>query len=421
MKKACGILALFSVIALVTPAAAKDYLTINSDPPGATVELNGVVVGKTPYQVQIPGGYLRGTKSVWGKRLGQQVHVRVTLDGYLPKEMDLANGPFQWIALNGTYHGDYWILKSATFNLPLNKAATTFAGTVTTTSTLLSAPSTPALSVEQVVHLASPSVLWLKGSEGRGSGFFVTDTGIAVTNAHVARNQSEMTASAANGQSFQGKVIYIDPAVDLALVQVVGTNFPHLVIAEPGTIHVGSTVLAIGTPSQGMQNTVTRGIVSGIGSMANEPGTWVQTDAAINPGNSGGPLLDTAGEVVGVTTQKEFVSKDGRPLQGIGFALSSADVIQVLKKFYPNLQARTPFAPALQASGTGKVVISADVDGADILVDGKFVGSAPSSLVLTAGPHKIEVRAPNRVAWQRDLEVLKDSDVTLRATLPPLH
>jgi hypothetical protein len=64
---------------------------------------------------------------------------------------------------------------------------------------------------------------------------------------------------------------------------------------------------------------------------------WIQTDAVINPGNSGGPLLNGADDVVGITTQKPFVSGDGRPLQGIGFALSSSDLLSVLQKFFPNI------------------------------------------------------------------------------------
>src|SRR5229473_1247050 len=111
-------------LAAWTRSSAKDYLTINSQPQGATVEIDGVVVGKTPYTVEVPGGYLRGAKSVFGKLLRHQVHLKVTLDGYLSKEMDLANGPTPWIAYNGTYHGDFWILKSAFFDVTLQKAAT---------------------------------------------------------------------------------------------------------------------------------------------------------------------------------------------------------------------------------------------------------------------------------------------------------
>ena len=66
--------------------AAKDYLTINSQPPGATVELDGIVVGKTPYTVEIPGGYLHGSKSVFGTLLRHQLHLKLSLEGYLSKE-----------------------------------------------------------------------------------------------------------------------------------------------------------------------------------------------------------------------------------------------------------------------------------------------------------------------------------------------
>src|SRR5262245_26311038 len=81
---------------------AKDYLTISSDPTGASIEMDGRVVGKTPYTVEVPGAYFHGTSSVFGLRhlLREQMHIRIALDGYLPKESNLASGPFRWRALN---------------------------------------------------------------------------------------------------------------------------------------------------------------------------------------------------------------------------------------------------------------------------------------------------------------------------------
>src|SRR6266481_6135760 len=331
-------LCLFFCFANPLRTSAKDYLTINSQPSGATVEFDGVAVGKTPYTVEVPGGYLRGSKSVFGKLLRHQVHLKVTLDGYLSKEMDLANGPTPWIALNGTYHGDFWILKSAAFDLALQKAATSFTGNVQATlsnSALLTMG--PALPTEEIVRNSNGAVLLLTGSQGSGSGFIVSDTGVAVTNAHVARGQDTLTATSGNGQSFQSKVVYVDPSLDIALLKLEGSGFPQLRLALPQTVQSGSSVVAIGTPSKGFQNSVTKGIVSGLGPMKGEPGVWIQTDTAINPGNSGGPLLNSAGDVVGITTQKQFLSTDGRPLQGIGFALSSSDLLAVLQRFFPNV------------------------------------------------------------------------------------
>src|SRR5258708_2955801 len=159
-------------LAASTQSLAKDYLTINSQPQGATVEIDGVVVGKTPYTVEVPGGYLRGSSPVFGNLLRHQLHLKMTLDGYLSKEMDLANGPMPWMALNGTYHGDFWILKSATFDLTLQKAATSFTGNVQATlsnSALLTMG--PALPTEEIVRNSNGAVLLLTGSQGSGSGF----------------------------------------------------------------------------------------------------------------------------------------------------------------------------------------------------------------------------------------------------------
>lgn len=404
-------------LAAWTQSSAKDYLTINSQPQGATVEIDGVVVGKTPYSVEIPGGYLRGSKSAFGKILRHQVHLKLTLDGYLSKELDLATGPTPWIAYNGTYHGDFWILKSATFDLSLQKAATSFTGNVQTTlsnSAVLTMGSV--LATEDIVRNSNAAVLLLSGSQGTGSGFIVSDTGVAVTNAHVARGQDTLTATSGNGQSFQSKVVYVDPTLDIALIKLEGSGFPQLRLAPTQTVQSGSAVVAIGTPSKGFQNSVTKGIVSGLGSMKGEPGVWIQTDTAINPGNSGGPLLNSAGDVVGITTQKQFLSNDGRPLQGIGFALSSSDLLTVLQRFFPDVKL-TLTNQEQQRKGKGHVSIFADVEGADVYIDGKFIGNVPATLTLPSGPHTIEIKDQNRAMWQRELEVLEDSDVKVTAKL----
>jgi len=228
-------------LAASTQSFAKDYLTINSQPQGATVEIDGVVVGKTPYTVEVPGGYLRGAKSVFGKLLRHQVHLKLSLDGYLTKEMDLASGPTPWIAYNGTYHGDFWLLKSATFDLTLQKAATSFTGNFQATlsnSTVLTMG--PALPTEEIVRNSNGAVLLLTGSQGSGSGFIVSGTGVAVTNAHVARGQDTLTATSGNGQSFQSKVVYVDPTLDIALIKLEGSGFPQLKLAPTQTVQSGT-------------------------------------------------------------------------------------------------------------------------------------------------------------------------------------
>ncbi len=291
----------------------------------------------------------------------------------------------------------------------------TFTGNVQATVARPELAAMQSLPIEEIVRIASPSVLLLRSSEGAGSAFLVTDTGVAVTNAHIAKGQTILTATAANGQTFNARVEYIDPSLDLALIRLEGGNFSHLTVGDLSSVQPGSSVVAIGTPSHGFQNTVTKGIVSAIGSMPSEPGTWIQTDTAINPGNSGGPLLNVSGEVIGITTQKEFFSSDRRPLQGIGFALSSQDLLTILHRFYPNLDAKPSVRGS--SSGSGSVVVSSNPEGADIYVDERFVGNTPSSLTLPSGAHKVRVEAPDHVAWAREIDLLKDSNVNLKAIL----
>jgi S1-C subfamily serine protease len=411
---------LFAIIVIPHEVlAAKHYLTITSDPSGATVEINGVRVGTTPYQVEIPDGYLHGTKTVFGKVLRQPQRMKVTCDGYLPREVELTGPSLQWIAMNGTNHGSYWLLKSDSFSVRLEKASTIFTGSVQAAFVeQVGSGMRSSMSPEEIVRQSNSAVLFLQGSGGTGSGFLISETGVAVTNAHVARGESDLIATTGNGQNFKSRVVYIDPTLDIALVKLEGEGFPHLTLGDISSAHPGGTAIVIGTPSKGFQNSVTRGVIGGVGPLHGNPGIWIQTDAAINPGNSGGPLLSDRGEVIGITTQKQFSSTDGRPLQGIGFALSSADLAEVLRRFYPNLGPNNPNSPVIQSPGKGRVSILAQNDGADVYVDGKFVGNAPSVVTLSSGTHKVEVKDTRHHVWQRDLEVMPDSELKLNAVFP---
>lgn len=320
-------------------------LKVTSTPPGADVEIDGLRVGKTPFEIKVPGGYFKQTKTVFGKRLGVPMQLRVYLDGYAPRELQMATGPYPWVALNGQYHGDFYLLKTDLFHFDLVPVSKAFTGTVQASSGGESTLSLrPEMSTETVVARANPAVVLLKTSNGgTGSGFFVTETGVIATNAHVAKGNSIVTVVTSNQQEFVADVVHVDETRDLALLKTrLDGRSPHLALSNGGA-KAGQTAIAIGNPGRGLQNSVTRGIISGVGSKPElGAGIWVQTDAAMNPGNSGGPLLNSWGEVIGVTTQKNFLSSDGRPLEGIGFALSSAELLQTLQRFYPQVYANVP-------------------------------------------------------------------------------
>ena len=164
-----------------------------------------------------------------------------------------------------------------------------------------------------------------------GSGVIVRDSGLVVTNAHVAANATEIRVALSDRREFSAKPVLVDEKSDLAVLQLdlKGQKLPALPLADSDKAEVGDLVLAIGNPF-GVGQTVTSGIVSAtartnIGSKGY--GYYIQTDAAINPGNSGGALVNMAGEVVGINTM--IVSKSGGYM-GIGFATPANLVKQVV-------------------------------------------------------------------------------------------
>jgi serine protease Do len=160
-------------------------------------------------------------------------------------------------------------------------------------------------------------------TQGMGSGFIVSPDGYIVTNAHVVDGASEVTVKLTDRREFMAKVVGTDKRTDLALIKIDAKNLPALDLAANPNVRRGEWVIAIGSPF-GFENSVSAGVVSGVhralpnGQMV----PFIQTDVAVNPGNSGGPLLNTAGQVVGVNSQ--IYSRNGGYM-GLSFAIP-ADV-----------------------------------------------------------------------------------------------
>jgi serine protease Do len=152
-----------------------------------------------------------------------------------------------------------------------------------------------------------------------GSGFLIDPSGLIVTNAHVVEEADWLQVRLADGRRFTGKVVGQDSRVDLALVRIDGaTNLPTVALGDSNRVRVGEFVMALGHPF-GLEHSVSFGIVSRKGAPLTvaAPGfDFIQTDAAINPGNSGGPLVNMAGQVVGVNS---MAARNG----SIGFAIPS--------------------------------------------------------------------------------------------------
>jgi putative serine protease PepD len=142
-----------------------------------------------------------------------------------------------------------------------------------------------------------------------------------------------------NARSVEAQVLGVDASSDLAVLKIASSDTPNvdpLVLADSSRVHVGDTAVAIGNPF-GLDRTATAGIVSGLGRHIRAPNgvqidQVIQTDAPINPGNSGGPLLDTHGQVIGVNSQIATAGQTGNGNVGIGFAVPSNTVRDVIPR-----------------------------------------------------------------------------------------
>jgi S1-C subfamily serine protease len=179
--------------------------------------------------------------------------------------------------------------------------------------------------------------------QGQGSGFILNKDGLILTNNHVIANAQNVEVKLSDKHTYKAQVIGVDPNHDLALLKINAPNLLPATLSESNGLTVGQRVYAIGNPF-GLQGTMTRGIISAIRSIRGPQGNpiedAIQTDAAVNPGNSGGPLLNSRGEVIGITT---LIANNGADQSsGIGFAIPINTAKAVLDDFAKYGRVRRP-------------------------------------------------------------------------------
>jgi putative serine protease PepD len=217
-----------------------------------------------------------------------------------------------------------------------------------TTTTTVAATSPAAVSSGQngdslatVAAAVQPSVVSIivagNGQQDEGSGVVLRSNGVILTNNHVieaAASGGQITVRFSNGNTTGATVL----AADLAVIQAHGVSgLKAATLGDSGSLRVGDTVLAVGSPL-GLDGSVTAGIVSALhrslnggGGSSVSLGDAIQTDAAINPGNSGGPLVDSAGQVVGIDTAIASLSQGSGNI-GVGFAIPIDHVKRIVSQ-----------------------------------------------------------------------------------------
>jgi len=286
-------------------------------------------------------------------------------------------------------------------------------GTIQDASDTGSAISVPA--VYQRAHKGVVDITVKEGSGGsgpffggsqsataEGSGWIYDSKGDIVTNEHVVSGATSVTVTLWNGKAFKGHVVGSDSSTDLAVVRISApaSMLTPLEVGNSDSVQVGSPVVAIGSPF-GLSETVTSGIVSAVGRSIDATNNFtipnaIQTDAPINHGNSGGPLLNAAGQVIGVNAQIQSQSGGS---EGVGFAIPSNTVRSVVSQIvagktvahaYFGVQVRdssSPLGAALAQVLPGTPASKAGLRPGDVVVklDGTTIsGSSDVSSVIDA-------------------------------------
>jgi putative serine protease PepD len=289
-----------------------------------------------------------------------------------------------------------------------------------------SSPSSAAVSPKQqgdvaaIYRAASPAVVSIRAGSGSGTGFVVDTDGTVVTNAHVVGDSERVELQFSDDRTATAEVSGVDTSSDLAVLRVDPARAGKLTaleLADSGTVRTGQLAVAIGSPF-GLPQTATAGIVSGTGRHIQAPDGFqidsvIQTDAPINPGNSGGPLLDAAGQVIGVNSQ---IATGGTSQGnvGIGFAVPANTVRDVIPRLERGETIRRAYLGVSTAEGSGGAVVREATGGGPAARAGLRSGDVIVAVggERIAGPDDVATAIQDRAPGESvDVEVRRDGEL----------
>lgn len=269
------------------------------------------------------------------------------------------------------------------------------------------------LTLQEIYDRVSPAVVGINAymddlPYSWGTGVVFTDDGYIITNTHILQGCSRAKVVFADGTEYEAGLVGADEASDIAVLYIDGEDLPCAQFGRSDALQVGDTAVAIGNPlGQDYTGTMTDGIISAIDRNVTYDGhtmTLLQTNAALNEGNSGGPLINSAGQVVGITNMK-IMSSYTTTVEGIGFAIPSSVVKNIADQLIENgvvpgeptigIVAGSVSAEAMELYGLPEGIYVSEVnEGSDALKKGLQVGD-----VITAvnGRHVITVAQVNEI------------------------
>lgn len=226
--------------------------------------------------------------------------------------------------------------------------------------------------------------------DGIGTGFIVDSTGLIVTNSHVVNDPSgEYSVVLSDGSTYDVTKVNLDETTDLAIIEIVAKDLPEVSLGDSSSLNVGQTAIAIGNALGRFSNTVTVGVVSGVARELSASGgsgglkTYedvIQTDAALNPGNSGGPLLNSAGQVIGINVATTYGADN------ISFAIPVNTLKPILEGFFKEGRIVRPYI------GISYSIISPEIAKIRDFPEGAFVSRVvPGSPADVAGIERGDV------------------------------
>ncbi|HXV41574.1 MAG TPA: trypsin-like peptidase domain-containing protein, partial [Anaerolineae bacterium] len=210
---------------------------------------------------------------------------------------------------------------------------------------IITDPSASAAAVSKVLPAVVTVIAQGQLGTGGGSGFFISSDGYIVTNNHVIEGAREVVVIYAQGGRASAQLVGTAPDFDLAVLKVAGSVPAVAAWGDSGELPLGAQVIAIGSALGEYQNTVTAGVLSGFNRELGPLRGLLQTDAAINSGNSGGPLINLAGQIIGINTAVVRGGGDGfsAGAEGLGFAIPSNVAQSVVERLIETGQAQPSF------------------------------------------------------------------------------